>query len=314
MIEDLSDDHDAIKKLPPNSHVILGVPYDIAGEFSGARYGPDRVRSALSNFLNKIHKHKECGQYDLYDFDLKKIYDVKNFSIKDVGNISYNINEAPVSIGIEVERSTRNIFANDHTPIVIGGDHSFTYYVVKAALEKYERINLIQFDAHHDTYLNNEHQKSALSHGNFIAALLRTELIDLYQYGVRTVGFLSDESLSFLKKRKKGYSSIEVLRTEPGELFSGIDKNIPCYISIDADVISPGIIPNVGNPIIGGIDHYTIQNLLQYLIANYTVIGFDFMELCDAKNAKQMDEGEEIFAKLILNILLSKVPSRELNM
>jgi len=112
---------------------------------------------------------------------------------------------------------------------------------------------------------------------NFIAELLKTNCINLYQYGLRGIGFLSEESLSFLKKRKKGYSSIDVLQGNPIDIFSEIDKNSPCYISIDADVISPSFVPNVGSPAIGGIDYYTILNLLNYLIANFTIIGFDFM-------------------------------------
>lgn len=306
-------DYKKINDLPTNSYVIWGIPYDIAGGFSGAKDGPSKVRLSLSNYLNKITKHKEQNQYNLYDFDLKKVYDINSLSFKDIGDVSYNINEAPVSIGLEVEKLAHNVFLNNHIPIIVGGDHSFTYYTVKVAIEKYKRINLIQFDAHHDVYLNNEHQKSALSHGNFIAELLKTNSINLYQYGLRGIGFLSDESLSFLKKRKKGYSSIDILQSNPFDLFSDIDKNIPCYISIDADVISPSLVPNVGNPTIGGIDYYTIQNLLNYLIAHFTIIGFDFMELCDTKHNRNIEEGEEIFAKLILNILLSKLPSNDLD-
>lgn len=306
-------DYEKIKNLPPKSYIIWGIPYDIAGGFSGAKYGPNKVRLSLSNYLNKITKHKEQNQYNLYDFDFKKIYNINSLSFKDVGDVSYNINEAPLSIGLEVEKLAQNVFLNNHIPIVIGGDHSFTYYTVNAAIEKYKKINLIQFDAHHDVYLNNEHQKSALSHGNFIAELLKTNSINLYQYGLRGIGFLSEESLSFLKKRKKGYSSIDILQSNPIDLFSDIDKSIPCYISIDADVISPSFVPNVGSPTIGGIDYYTIQNLLNYLIANLTIIGFDFMELCDFKHNRSIEEGEEIFARLILNVLLSKLPSNDLD-
>ncbi|HAL81912.1 MAG TPA: hypothetical protein DCO83_06495, partial [Mucilaginibacter sp.] len=104
-----------------------------------------------------------------------------------------------------------------------------------------------------------------------------------------------------------------VLQGNPIDIFSEIDKNSPCYISIDADVISPSFVPNVGSPAIGGIDYYTILNLLNYLIANFTIIGFDFMELCDFKHNSNIDEGAEIFAKLILNVLLSKLPSKELD-
>jgi|GEM_PF-3469997 agmatinase len=306
-------DYEKINNLPPNSYVIWGIPYDIAGGFSGAKDGPNKIRLSLSNYLNKITKHKEQDQYNLYDFDLKKIYDINNLSFTDIGDVSYDINLPPISIGLDVEKLAHNIFLNNHTAIIIGGDHSFTYHTVKAALEKHKKINLIQFDAHHDVYLNNEHQKSALSHGNFIAELLKTNCINLYQYGLRGIGFLSEESLSFLKKRKKGYSSIDVLQGNPIDIFSEIDKNSPCYISIDADVISPSFVPNVGSPAIGGIDYYTILNLLNYLIANFTIIGFDFMELCDFKHNSNIDEGAEIFAKLILNVLLSKLPSKELD-
>ncbi len=306
-------DYNIINDLPANSYVILGIPYDIAGGFGGAKDGPSKVRMPLNNYLNKITKLKEQNQYNLYDFDLKKIHNIKDLSFKDFGDVTYNINEAPISIGLEVGKLVHGLFINNHVPIIIGGDHSFTYYTVKAAIEKHKRINLIHFDAHHDVYLNNEHQKSALSHGNFIAELLKTNSINLYQYGLRGIGFLSDESLSFLKKRKKCYSSIEVLQRTSFDLFSGIDKNIPCYVSIDADVISPSLVPSVGSPSIGGIDYYTIQNLLNYLLAYFNIVGFDFMELCDFKHYRNNDWGDEIFAKLILNILLSKLPSNDLD-
>lgn len=306
-------DYNKINYLPTNSYVIWGIPYDIAGGFSGAKDGPSKVRVPLNNYLNKITKHKDNNQYNLYDFDFKKTHNIKDLSFKDIGDVSYKIYESPISIGLEVEKLAHNVFLNNHIPIVLGGDHSYTYYIVKAAIEKHKKINLIQFDAHHDVYLNNEHQKSALSHGNFIAELLKTTSINLYQLGLRGIGFLSDESISFLKQRKKGYSSIDLLQRTPFDLFSDIDKNFPCYISIDADVISPNFVPNVGSPSIGGIDYYTIHNLLNYLLTNFNVVGFDFMELCDFKHNGNNDWGDEIFAKLILSILLSKLPSSDLN-
>jgi len=88
-------DYEKINNLPPNSYVIWGIPYDIAGGFSGAKDGPNKIRLSLSNYLNKITKHKEQDQYNLYDFDLKKIYDINNLSFTDIGDVSYDINLPP---------------------------------------------------------------------------------------------------------------------------------------------------------------------------------------------------------------------------
>jgi agmatinase len=55
-------------------------------------------------------------------------------------------------------------------------------------------------------------------------------------------------------------------------------KNLPVYVTLDLDVLDPGLLPGVGTPEPGGFSFQGIMSLLKKL-QTLRVIGFDMVEL-----------------------------------
>jgi agmatinase len=51
------------------------------------------------------------------------------------------------------------------------------------------------------------------------------------------------------------------------------------WISIDMDVLDPSIAPGVGNPEPGGICVTKLLDILQWIVMNKKVLGFDLVEV-----------------------------------
>jgi agmatinase len=51
------------------------------------------------------------------------------------------------------------------------------------------------------------------------------------------------------------------------------------YVTIDLDVLDPGIMPAVGTPEPGGLDWRAVTGLLRRVAQKKTVVGFDVVEL-----------------------------------
>jgi len=114
---------------------ILGVPYD-GGTVShrrGSRMAPQRIREILQtkSTYSSDHGTEPAG------------------TIWDCGDVEVNI--------VNHEETMKNIyttaigvFRHAENTVVLGGDHSITYELGKAAAEVSGEIGLILFDAHHD--------------------------------------------------------------------------------------------------------------------------------------------------------------------
>jgi agmatinase len=72
------------------------------------------------------------------------------------------------------------------------------------------------------------------------------------------------------------------------------------YITIDLDVLDPSIMPSTGTPEPGGLDWYTLINLLSPVIAEKNVVGMDVTELLPHPDNKAPDL---LAAKLIYRTL-----------
>jgi agmatinase len=53
----------------------------------------------------------------------------------------------------------------------------------------------------------------------------------------------------------------------------------PVYLTIDADVFDPGIVPGVGTPEPGGLSYYQVLTLIKTVTQRGPVVGLDLVEL-----------------------------------
>lgn len=183
-----------------------------------------------------------------------------------------------------------------HVPrlMTLGGDHSIVLGALRAYHEIYGPITVIHFDAHLDTWLPDKypsawgahdfthgsmfhmaHKEGLLAEGTCVHAGLRTRLS-----GVDWSDYEEDEKQGFARIASddimtKGVDGIVA------QIYDRIPKSAPVYISVDIDVIDPGLAPGTGTPEVGG---WLTRELIQLIrgLSDLNIIGADLVEVSPA--------------------------------
>ena len=184
-------------------------------------------------------------------------------------------------------------------PLILGGDHSITYPVVKALSEIHvgEPITILHFDAHPDFYPDFDNNPA--SHASPFARIMEDGDINIRQVeqiGIRTMNReQSDYQKQFLDRihitpaqifmngtMQASYNLIERLRK--GDDDDHMNKRHLIYISIDMDVLDPAYAPGVSHRESGGLSVRELLNFLHTTLLtevtkdNWRIIGADIVE------------------------------------
>lgn len=162
--------------------------------------------------------------------------------------------------------------------VTLGGEHSSIVGAVRAHADHFKELTVLQLDAHSD--LRDEYLDNPWSH----ASALR-RILDFHNHAVQ-VGIRSEEVNERRTARERGvatfYAHDIARQTEAAEdwiapIIAATRRRV--YITLDADVFDPAVIPATGTPEPGGLVWYQIDRLLQRLCAEREVVGLDVSEL-----------------------------------
>jgi agmatinase len=233
--------------------VLLGVPIDGAtGYRSGARFGPEAVRSA-STLARFGSRDRNLVVNDLLD-------------VVDGGDIhivpGYHLETLTL-----IERDVDAVHAIGALPILVGGDHSLAIAELRSAARCHGPLSLVQLDAHRDVlddYFGVEH-----FHGTVYRRAAEEGLIDpstSIQVGMR--GSVPREDL---RPDDLGFTMItseEALALGPRELAGVIEAKVgsnPVALTFDIDFVDPAYAPGTGTPEVGGPSSAFALGLLRHL-------------------------------------------------
>ncbi|WP_459201420.1 agmatinase [Methanococcus sp. CF] len=234
--------------------VIFGIPFDATTSYKpGARFGPDEVRTAswgLETFSPILKR-------DLIDV---KICDKYNLLME--GNQSEIINRA--------YNASKEILEAKKIPVMIGGEHSVTYPVVKAVKSVYDDFAVIHFDAHCD--LRDEYMGNEQSHASVIRRTYDLTK-DIFQFGIRS-GDQDEWEFGW----ENTNISMEMPTKDDIKKIKELEK--PVYVTIDIDVLDPAFVPGTGTPEPCGFTPKELINSL-YLLEEIkeNIVGFDVVEV-----------------------------------
>ena len=167
-----------------------------------------------------------------------------------------------------IEKGVAAILAKGATPVVLGGDHSITYPVLKAFARTFKPLDVLHFDAHPDLY--EDLYGDRLSHACPFARILEDGLAaSVIQVGVRaiTAGHRA-------KALKAGVRMIE-MKDIDGPLHLRFTN--PVYISFDLDALDPAFAPGVSHHEPGGLTTRQALQVIQSLKGR--IVGLDVVEL-----------------------------------
>ena len=179
-------------------------------------------------------------------------------------------------------------FRPDRFPIFLGGEHSITPPIVRAAAEHYENLSVLQFDAHAD--LRDEFTGGIYSHACAMRRVLEITP-HLTQVCVRSY---SAEELRECPKQIADLITVPMLETEVG-LRKAIEKILDCltdtvYITFDIDAFDPAIAPATGTPEPGGMTWRQANTILYEVSRTKRVIGADIVEVAPFQNGNIVTE------------------------
>jgi arginase len=229
---------------------LLGIPFDAHSSYlRGAGDAPPRIREALacdaSNSWTELDIDIGTGVYE------------------DAGDLTFTEENAFTAI----EARVGGLLAAEKRPVLLGGDHSITYPIVKAFARKYPDLTIFHFDAHPDLY--DEFEGNRLSHACPFARIMEAGLAKrLVQIGIRTATQHQRE-----QAQKFGVEVIEMSSLPAYEKLKAIG---PVYITFDMDVLDPAFAPGVSHREPGGM---SVREAIAHLHAiEGNIVGADIVE------------------------------------
>lgn len=224
-----------------------------------------------------------------------------NQHLTDYGDVTTLATANQASLYAGVYPYIQRIIQDNHTPLVLGGDHSISYSVVKALCTelKIPRLTIVHFDAHPDIY--DELDGSKDSHACQFARLCEEQLIQLISVGVRTVTLHQRLQMNRFQVMSIPAKDFPLKGSELGILLAPIVK-YPLYVSFDMDVLEPGFAPGVSHREAGGLTPRQCIDAIQSLHGR--LVGADLVEFNPSRDSTGLTAS--VTAK-ILKELASKI-------
>jgi agmatinase len=256
--------------------VIIPVPYDRTSTWlKGADKGPAAIIAASENM-------------ELYDIETDcEIYKVGVHTDRPVTEKS-----SPQRMVRAVCNRVRSHIKKKKFVVVLGGEHSVSIGAAEAHIGQYQRVTVLQLDAHTD--LRQEYLGSKYNHACVMARI--RQMCPIVQVGIRSTAGEQEERLD--RKRIFFAEDIYDSRAWISKVVARLSPNV--YITLDLDVFDPSIMPSTGTPEPGGLLWYDVLKLLKTVCSRRNVIGFDVVELCPRETNKSPDF---LAAKLIYKLL-----------
>ena len=240
---------------------ITGIPFDQAlTNRPGARLGPRAIREASA----------------LQPFDLPYGWGfdpLSEFSIVDYGDLAFDyarVAEFPAALSKHVS----DILAAGVGTVALGGDHFITLPILRAYADKYGPLSLIQFDAHSDTWVDDDMDR--IDHGTMIYKAVKLGLVEparSVQVGIRTD---NPDTMGFniIDAREVHEAGARAAAAKIRKIVGGH----PAYLTFDIDGLDPAFAPGTGTPVWGGLASWQAAAILRD-IAGVNLVGGDVVEV-----------------------------------
>jgi agmatinase len=158
--------------------------------------------------------------------------------------------------------------------LTLGGDHFISYPLLKAHAKQHGALSLIHFDAHSDTWPDEEGAR--IDHGTMFYHAAREGLVDparSVQVGLRTS---NDDVMGF-----QVLDAREVHRSSPEQIAERIRARVgdhPVYLTFDIDCLDPAFAPGTGTPVPGGLSSHQAMAIMRGL-KEIDFTGMDLVEV-----------------------------------
>ena len=255
---------------------VVGAPYDEGTSARpGARFGPMAIRTA----------HVTAGSPWAWSLQTEASpFDV--LTVVDAGDAPIVPGRPERSLRV-IHEKVRRVARAGAIPIVLGGDHSITYPSAAAVARVHDpaRVGIVHFDAHADTAM--DQWGSLIGHGQPMRRLIDEGWIagpNFVQVGLRgywpdreTFEWMRGQGLRWHTQVEMEERSVEAVIDEAiAQALDGPDR---IYLSVDIDVVDPGMAPGTGTPESGGMLGRELLRAVRRIAGAVDIAGMDVVEV-----------------------------------
>ena len=259
--------------------IILGAPIDSGTSHrSGAKFGPQAIR--VGDYLPHDGQRPHLAL---------RTDGLKDLKVVDAGDLLMPGGDLVASLEV-LAKATEKISRAGKIPVILGGDHSIASADV-AGIARHRglgKISMVHFDAHADT---GEDQWGALvGHGTPMRRLIDGGFVRgdrFLQLGLR--GYWPDNT-TLAWMRDQGMRSYEMTEIHHRGLNKVLDESFvtltnECdgvFLSVDIDVVDPGMAPGTGTPEPGGMTSRELLEAVRRICLELPIVGIDIVEVAPA--------------------------------
>ncbi len=276
--------------------VIIGAPFDGGTTHRpGARFGPRAIRG--TDYLPHVpyRPHMALG---VDPFSVLRIVDAGDVMMPP-GYIETSIKN--------LEEAVTKVANAGAIPLVLGGDHTIALPDVTGVAHRYGfgRVAVIHFDAHADT--GNTDFGSLYGHGTPMRRLIESGAARgdrFLQIGLRgywpdppVLEWMRDQGMRWFEMSEVVERGLDACLDEAFAIAS--DECDGAFLSIDIDVVDPGMAPATGTPEPGGLTSRQLLDAVRRCALETNVVGLDVVEV-----APPFDGPGEVTAFLANRVVL----------
>jgi agmatinase len=256
--------------------VIIGAPYDAGTTYrAGARFGPKMIRT--TDYLPHDSSRPHLAL---------RVDPLKELRVVDAGDIEMPGVEARVPLDA-LEAAVRVVCEAGAMPLILGGDHTITWPDVTgvARVKGWGRVSVIHFDAHADT--GDIQYGSLIGHGLPMRRLIESGACRgdrFLQIGLRgywpeppTLQWMAEQRMRSFEMHEVVQRGLDAVLEEAFTI--AVDDCDGVFVSVDLDVVDPGMAPGTGTPEPGGLTGRQLLDAVRRIAIELPVVGIDVVEV-----------------------------------
>jgi agmatinase len=256
--------------------VIVGAPYDGGTSHRpGTRFGPGAVRQAC--YLPQDGSRPSLAL---------RVDGLRDLRVYDAGDVEMFGGDAVKSLDA-LEAAVQNVASAGAIPVVLGGDHSITFADATAVARHvgWGRVSVVHFDAHADT--GEIEFGSLYGHGRPMRRLIESGAVRgdrFLQIGLRGYWPGPSELSWMAEQQMRSYEMTEIVARGLDNCLSeafviATDSCDGVFLSVDIDVVDPGMAPGTGTPEPGGLTGRELLDAVRRCCYELPIVGLDVVEI-----------------------------------
>jgi agmatinase len=259
--------------------VIIGAPFDGGTSYrAGARFGPSAMRQSC--YLPQDGSRPSLAL---------RVDGLKDLRVLDAGDVEMPPGDIERSIHA-LESAVYEVAAAGAIPVILGGDHTIALPDATGVARHVGqgRISLVHFDAHADT--GEDDFGLLYGHGTPMRRLIESGAVRgdrFLQIGLRGY-WPGPATLRWMaEQRMRSYEMTEIVARGLDECLTeafaiATDECDGVFLSVDVDVVDPGMAPGTGTPEPGGLTARQLLDAVRRVCYELPVAGLDVVEVAPA--------------------------------